>query len=158
MLARRLRDVTERMNVFLPRLDGGLPPSGRPLPSFAGTSVDGVPVSEDDFSGADRILALLTTDCGACRDQVPVLRDLDRGESPQPIVVVIGPDDARKDMVSALSGRAVVVEENGGGPIAGSFGIQDFPALIMAGNGVVTAAGNSLSGVLASAGEPVHPK
>ncbi len=156
VLARRIRDITARVDKYLSVSDGGLPDPGTPIPEFSATSVDGVPVSKDDLSGANRVFAMLSTDCAACHDQLPALRDLGPTQSSQPIVVVVGAPERRSAMVSALAGNTIVVEEPDDGPIADAFEIQEFPAVLVAGNGVVRASGHGLSDVLVSAGQPAR--
>ena len=57
VLARRLRDVTERVNKFLPVSEGGLPDPGTPVPEFAAVTADGTPVSHADLAGPARLFA-----------------------------------------------------------------------------------------------------
>jgi peroxiredoxin len=151
VLARRLRAVAERVERFLPISEGSLPDPGTPVPEFAALAVDGTRVSHEDLAGPDRVLAFLTTDCASCRDQVPALRELDHSTWAAPIVVVIGSREQRSDMVAALADRAVVIEEEDHGPIAGSFDIHEFPAVVLSGLGVIHRAAHGLTGALAAA-------
>ncbi|HEU5470940.1 MAG TPA: hypothetical protein VFV67_09835 [Actinophytocola sp.] len=154
VLARRLRAVTERVNLFLPASDGGLPHPGTPVPEFSAVSVDGTAVSHTELAVPERIFAMLTTDCASCHDQVPGLRDL---EAPvRPLVVVIGPPEKRAGMVAALAERALLVEEPDHGPITTAFDIQEFPAVLLVRDGVVQHAGHGLAGVLESARTPAR--
>src|SRR4051812_29807793 len=106
VLARRLREVTERVNKFLPVSDGGLPDPGTPVPEFTSNTADGTPVSHADLAGPARLFAMLTTDCSSCHDQVPALRELDADHVARPLVLVIGPPEQRAAMVDALAGHA----------------------------------------------------
>ena len=153
VLARRLRSISERVERFLPISEGTLPDPGTPVPDFTAATVDGRRVSQEDFADDDRLLVFLTTDCGACRDQVHALRGLEEDDWPQPVVVVIGPPEDRADMVSALADRAVLVEEEAYGPIATSFEVHEFPAFLLTGNGVIHKATHGLAKALAAARE-----
>ena len=152
VLARRLRAVTERVNMFLPASDGGLPHPGTPVPEFTSTSTEGAAVGAADFAGATRVMALLTTECASCHDQVPAIRGIDDG--PRPIVVVIGRPEQRAAMVASLGGRPVVLEEEDGGPIATAFDVSEFPAVMLVDDGVIRAAGHGVAGMLAAAAHP----
>jgi hypothetical protein len=70
VLARRLRAVTERVNMFLPASPGTLPHPGTPVPEFEAVSADGEHLSRSAFVGVDRIFAVLSTECGPCEQQV----------------------------------------------------------------------------------------
>jgi hypothetical protein len=148
VLARRLRDVIERVNLFLPISEGHLPDPGTPVPEFAAVAVDGRLVGPDDLAAQDRILAFLTTSCASCRDQVPALRDLDANAWPRPIVVVIGEADDRAELVSGLAEHAIVVEEDDDGPIVTAFDIHEFPAVLLVGQGVIHTGAHGLAKVL----------
>jgi hypothetical protein len=155
VLARRLREVTERVNKFLPMSGGGLPDPGSPLPEFTAVAVDSTPVTHADLAGPNRrVFALLTTDCTSCHDQLPALRDLDAGE--RPIVLVIGPPEDRAGMVASLAEHAVVIEEKDDGPIAESLEINEFPAVLVVSDGVVRMGGHGLSEVRASLEQPAQ--
>ena len=154
VLARRLRAVTERVNMFLPASDGGLPHPGTPVPEFSAVAVDGTPVGTADLAGPDRIVAMLTTDCSSCHDQVPALRE--SKQATLPIVMVIGPPDQRASMVDSLAGHAVIIEEADGGPVAKAFEIEEFPAVLAVREGVIREAGHGLTGVLAKVSEPAQ--
>jgi len=156
VLARRLRDVTERVNKFLPVSDGGLPDPGTPVPEFAAATADGTAVSHADLAGPTRLFAMLTTDCSSCHDQVPALRDLAPDHGIRPIVLVIGPAEQRTEMAESLAGHAVIIEEAEGGPIAEAFEIHEFPAVLAVSDGVIRMAGHGLNGVLASLEQPAQ--
>ena len=62
VLARRLRAVVDRVNLFLPVSEGHLPDPGTPLPDFNATAVDGTPVSRSDIDGtAPEIVSMPVT-------------------------------------------------------------------------------------------------
>jgi hypothetical protein len=150
VLARRLRAVVDRVNLFLPVSEGHLPDPGTPLPDFNATAVDGTPVSRSDIDGTDRIVAFLTTECSSCYDQVPALATLDR-TWPAPVVVIIGTAQRRAEMVAALAEHAVVIEEEDDGPMATAFDIHEFPAVLLTGTGVIQKATHGLAKVLEAA-------
>jgi hypothetical protein len=112
-------------------------------------------VTHADFAGPNRrVLALLTTDCSSCHDQVPALRAVDAGE--RPVVLVIGPPEDRARMVAALGERAVIIEEKDEGPLAASLEINEFPAVLVVSDGVIRMGGHGLSEVLASLEQPAQ--
>lgn len=150
IVARRLRTLTEQVHRYLPVSEHGLPDPGTPLPRFQARSAAGQEVTESHFSGEDRILAFLTTDCGSCHDQIPAVRELPSSGWAEPVTVVIGPKADRATMVAKLGGGAIVLEEDEGGPIAKSLEIREFPAILIAGNGVVRTSAHGVAGVLAA--------
>jgi hypothetical protein len=157
VVARRMRDVVERIDLFLPRSDlFGLPQPGTPVPEFSAVAVDGTPISHLDLAGTERFMALLTTDCASCHDQVAALRDLGSTQEASPLVVVIGTPGERAPMVTALAEHAVVIEEAERGPIAEALEVHDFPAVLLVRQGHVQAAGHGVASVLASAGSPAQ--
>jgi hypothetical protein len=156
VLARRLRTVTEKVNRVLPDFDSGLPSAGTPIPAFRARTADGVEVTNADLDGADRVMAFLTTDCSSCQDQLPALREGYPAQWRQPLVVVIGDPAERARMGQALGGSAVVVEEDGRGPIASAFDIHEFPALLLVQDGYVRASGHGLAAVVRAADQPAH--
>lgn len=154
VLARRLRTVTEKVNRVLPDFDSGLPSPGTPVPEFRARTGDGVEVTQADLNGPDRVIAFLTTDCSSCLDQLPALRDSYPEGWRTPLVVIIGDPDSRPAMARSLGERAVIVEEDGRGPIASAFEIHEFPAILLIENGYVRASGHGLAGVVAAVQEP----
>jgi len=154
VLARRLRSVEERVNLFLPRADLSLPSPGTPVPAFTATAVDGTRVSEADFTGPDRIIALLTTGCTSCHDQVPALVAADQAVWGRPVVVVIGSPDARSEMVSALAEHVTVLEEEDAGPLATAFDIHEFPTVMAVSNGVINVAEHGMATMLKKVKQP----
>ncbi len=154
VLARRLKTVTERVNMFLPASPGSLPHPGTPIPDFSSVSSEGTSITHEDLTGEDRLIAMLTIDCASCHDQVPALRMIDDPAVRRPIVLVIGEADRRSAMVSALGDSAVVIEEDDQGPIATAFDVSEFPAVMLIRNGIIHSAGHGVAGVLASATQP----
>lgn len=150
VLARRLRAVEERVNLFLPAMDGGLPSPGTPLPEFSALATDGRVLTEQDLRHADQLFAILTTDCASCRDQVSALREYSVTAPRPPLVVVAGPPDARRPMIDKLGPDCIVAEEDLGGAIAAAFEISEFPAVIMFHDGYVRSAEHGVASVLRS--------
>jgi hypothetical protein len=129
VLARRLRAVTERINLFLPVSGVGLPSPGTPVPPFTAIAVDGEQVSADNLAG-ERFFALLTTDCSSCHDQIPALRILAERSGSKPIVTIIGPPGDRARMIAEFDGTATLIEESADGPIVSAFDIHEFPTVL----------------------------
>ncbi|HZM81288.1 MAG TPA: hypothetical protein VFC19_36645 [Candidatus Limnocylindrales bacterium] len=150
VVARRLRTLTEHVHRFLPASEQGLPDPGTPLPEFHARSAAGQEVTERHFAGEDRVLAFLTTDCGSCHDQIPAVRELPASGWPEPVAVVIGPKADRAVMIAKLGSGAIVLEEDDSGPIASAFEMHEFPAILIAGNGVVRTSAHGVAGALAA--------
>jgi len=155
VLARRLRSVEERVNLFLPKSDLTLPSPGTPIPPFAATAVDGTRVSAAQFAGPDRIIAMLTTGCAACHDQIPALTAVDQSVWGRPVVIVIGSPDARAAMVSALAEHVTVLEEEDAGPLSTAFDVHEFPAVMAVSNGVINVAEHGTARMLTKVKQPV---
>jgi AhpC/TSA family len=152
VLARRLRTLTERVDLFLPMSAGSLPDPGTPVPEFATVGADGTTVTHADLAGDDRLLAFLSTDCASCKDQVPALAALDPDRWRRPVVVVVGEaDQRRRDMVAALDGHALVVTEDGEGTVRQAFEIQEYPAVLLIRESHVSTAAHGLAKVLETA-------
>lgn len=150
VLARRVRDVEERVKVFFPAIDDGLPIEGTPVPDLTALSCDGLTIDKSSLLGHNQILAFLSTECAVCREQVYVLRGVASNRTPKPIVIVSGPPDDRIDMVSALRECVTVVEEFSGGPVTTAFQLHEFPAILLLDKGEVRIASHGMAAVLES--------
>jgi hypothetical protein len=148
VLARRLRSVTERVNLFLPMSPGSLPHPGTPVGEFAAMSTDGQQITHQDFLGVDRVFAMLSTGCGDCQKEATAFQELDPAIEPRPIVGVTGPAAERVPLVEALAGHVVVLEESDLGPIAGAFELNEFPSVLLIRNGIIQLAEHRLAPVL----------
>lgn len=149
ILARRLRSVTERVNLFLPVSVGMLPTRGTPVAEFEATTTDGQQVSHRDLSSGERIFALLTTGCGDCLSEVAAFQQHAASLSPTPVVGVIGPAEDRAPIVDALNGHVQVLEEAAFGPVSSAFEINEFPAVLLIRDGYIQFAAHALAPVLA---------
>jgi hypothetical protein len=148
VLARRLRTVTERVNLFLPFSVGTLPAPGTPVAEFEAETTDGQEVSHHDLAQGETIFALLTTGCGECLTEVSEFQKHGSSLSPMPVVGVIGPAEDRLPIVEALRGHARVLEEATLGPVASSFEINEFPAVLLIRDGYIQFAEHRLAPVL----------
>lgn len=151
VLARRLRAVTERVNLFLPVSVGTLPLPGTPVPEFDAVSVAGEHVDRGSFAGVERVLAVLSTGCGACDEQLRALAESGGDLVPRPVVLVAGKPAERSSMVTQLRGNAVVIEEPHNGPVATAFELSEFPALLLIRDGYIQRAEHRLADVLVPA-------
>lgn len=146
-LARRLREVQAAL-AAAPHADGfGLPAPGDPVPDFVARTSTGARVDSTDLGGDEVVLAFLTTDCDACRQLAGTLAAQGPGGGRR-IAVVVGPDADRGPMVAGLEPVADVVEQPDHQGLAARFGVQAFPAVLVAGGGVIRAAGHGLDDVL----------
>jgi len=156
ILARRLRDLEERVNMFLPAAVGMLPTPGTPVAEFEAVATDGRPVSHRDFAEGERILALLTTGCGDCITAAAEFRQHAGSLNPPPVVGVIGPVEDRAPIVAQLEGSVQVLEEAAFGPVATALEINEFPAVLLIRDGQIQFADHAVEPVLArlTAGTP----
>ncbi len=154
VLARRLRSVTERVNLFLPPTVMTLPHPGTPVPAFEAVSTSGQRLSDADFASGERIFALLTTGCGDCLATVAALREQGGRLDPLPVVGVVGAQEARAPIVESLAGHALVLEEAAFGPIATAWEINEFPAVLLVRDGYIRFAEHALPPVLAQLSAP----
>ncbi|MEV4299746.1 TlpA family protein disulfide reductase [Microbispora rosea] len=125
-----------------------LPAPGTGIPPFTATTTEGARLDRADLDGPDRVVAFLKTGCEPCRDLLPELRgaleDLP-AESPRPIVLVTGVAGERTGYVTALALVAHVVESDEPHALTGGLGVGAFPAVLVAGEGVVRRAGVGLA-------------
>lgn len=144
-LARRVRQLQDRLDQGV-LIEPDLPPPGEPVPDFVATTIDGVRLTADDLAGPDVLVLFLTASCESCREEVDRLREQPPVASePRPIAVVMGEPDERAQLVRALVPLARVVEQAGYAGLAARFGVRGFPAVLVAGEGVVRRAGHLLS-------------
>jgi len=104
-------DVTSAMPVATtPRVSTPVPtqkPRGTRAPGFTLTSVDGVPVSLDDYAGDVVLLDFWATWCGPCRMAIPHLIELQDELGPQGFQIVgISVDQAAATAVGSFAERA----------------------------------------------------
>jgi hypothetical protein len=150
VLARRLRAVTERVDLFLPVSPAGLPLPGTPVPEFEAVSTGGERVTQGAFGEVERVFAMLSTGCESCLEQIPAFREFGASLTPRPIVVVTGASGHRAPLVAQLRDCAVVIEEPEHGPMAAAFEISDFPTVLLIRDGVIRQAEHGLGALLPS--------
>ena len=149
ILARRLRSLEERVNLFLPVSMSTLPQPGTPLAGFETADTDGRPISERDFAVGERILALLTTGCGDCVTAAAAIREHSARLSPALVVGVIGQPEERAIIVDQLAGHVQVLEEAAFGPVSTALEINEFPAVLLIRDGHIQFADHAVEPVLA---------
>jgi hypothetical protein len=149
VLARRVRGLEERVNLFLPASTSKLPQPGTPLAGFETADTAGRPISERDFAVGERILALLTTGCGECDTAAAAIREHSARLDPAPVVGVIGRPEERAIIVDRLAGHARVLEEAAFGPVSSALEINEFPAVLLIRDGHIQFADHALEPVLA---------
>jgi hypothetical protein len=154
VLARRFRNLEERVNLFLPISVGMLPRPGTPVAEFEATTVDGGRVSHADFAEGERIFALLTTGCGECITAASELRQHAASLTNTPVVGVIGPPEDRAPIVAQLEGHVQVMEEAALGPVATALEINEFPAVLLIQDGYIQFADHEVAPVLARLSTP----
>ncbi|GGO77871.1 TlpA family protein disulfide reductase [Nonomuraea cavernae] len=144
---RRLREHTEQL-VALKAGDPAevLLATGTSLPVFEAESVDGETI--DSRVTSPEVVALLSTECSVCLDQLPDLVGLitdRRVDRPAAVAVIMGDDSAQAEqLVEKLRPVASVVRQPWGGPIEKAFQARAFPAFYLASEGVVRAASISV--------------
>lgn len=145
VLARRLRAVTERVNMFLPPVQSTLPHRGTPVPEFDAVSVDGEHVGLDSFAGVERILAVLSTGCGSCHEQIAAFKGLGVTLEPKPVVGIIGAAEERASMAAELDGHAVIIEDSHVDSLVEALEIREFPAVLLVRSGYIQQSGHELA-------------
>ncbi|MEU4834743.1 hypothetical protein [Streptosporangium sp. NPDC023615] len=145
---RRLRDHTQQ----LAALRSGDPAQsllreGTPLPAFTAESVDGETI--DSQAAPPEVLALLSTECVVCLDEMPnLVRFLgDRGVGRSAAIVAIVGDDTPKagELVEGLRPVARVIRQPWDGPIEKAFQAKLFPNFYLVSGGVVRVASISVA-------------
>ena len=154
ILARRLRDLEERVNLIVTYDPGTLPDPGTPLPPFEATTTDGRPVSDRDFAVGERIFALLSTGCGECITAAAEFRQHAGSLAAQPVVGVIGPPEDRVPILALLEDHVRVLAEDALDPVAEALQIRDYPSVLLVRDGVIEFAEHALAPVLAQLATP----
>ncbi|MGK5552103.1 TlpA family protein disulfide reductase [Actinomadura kijaniata] len=141
---RRLREHTAALEGLLARGGGGRPPgddlpaAGDAVAPFAATATDGTPVTAESLAGRV-IVAFLSTECDACRGQLPRFVEQARGQGRDRVLgVVVGDAAAAEDMVAALEPVARVAVEPVGAAISAAFGVSAYPSYVVVEDGRVT--------------------
>ena len=147
--AARIRELQERLDIGMsgPATDLLLPAVGAPVPDFAAVTTDGAEVDASDLAGPDTPVLFLTTDCDACSELIrrvtgPAPGPLDGFR--RPLAVLIGPPGERAAVAADLARVTRVLEDDNVGGLAARFGVRAFPAVLVAGDGVVRAAVHEL--------------
>lgn len=155
VLARRLRSVTERVNLFLPTSVGTLPHPGTPVSEFTATSVSGQSLSLADLDGVERVVAILSTGCGDCATEIEAFRQHSAQLQLPPIIGITGSAEDRAPMVAKLTDHAVVIEEEDLGPVQTALEVSEFPAVLLVRNGIIQRADHRLAPILDALSTPV---
>jgi len=148
VMARRLRELRERID-YLARPDAfDLPEVGETVPQFSATTTTGARLDAKSFAGPDVLMLFLTSDCDSCRELTEELPGRvaagDFGTTP-PIAVVIDAIADADHMVTRLEPVARVVTQNDHFGLAATFGVRGFPSVLIAGDGVIRATGHHLN-------------
>jgi hypothetical protein len=154
ILARRLRNLEERVNLIVTYDPGTLPDPGTPLPPFEAITTDGRPVSDRDFAVGERIFALLSTGCGDCITAAAEFRQHAGTLSAPPVVGVIGPPEDRAPIMALLEDHVQVLAETTLDPVAEALQIRDYPSVLLVRDGVIEFAEHALAPVLAQLATP----
>jgi len=142
-LLRRLRALEAQLGDSVP----STPRPGHRIKDFSVVTVDGATLGRDDLNGPDTIVALLSVGCEACEKIVTELTARPLGV---PVVALIyaGDREAASRLTDTLRRelgdrcRVAVVSH---GEVAMAFQVGSFPTLVRVREGVVRAAGSSLS-------------
>ena len=135
------------------------PRIGTPLRAFATETVDGLRLTEQDFTSGVAYLGFFSTTCPPCREQLPKFADtVTRHGRSRTLVVVVtddhpGGNEAGSFVEIARAAGLVVVVEKPLGPVAGALEVSRLPTMIVLDDGVVAASGTSADRLPV----PVHP-
>lgn len=142
LLARRLRELRQLLDAGGMPLGPDLPEPGRPVPEFSTTTTTGDRLTQADLDGPDVVVVFLMESCESCAALVASLR-----ERPVPslIAAVLGEGQKRDLLVRELEPVARVVDPADAESLAGDFGVHGFPAVLLAGGGVIRSASHRLS-------------
>ncbi|MFG1945744.1 TlpA family protein disulfide reductase [Nonomuraea sp. NPDC048826] len=147
LLGRRLRQLREMLDTSGMPLGPDLPEPGRAVPAFDATTTSGGRVTRADLDGPDVVVLFLMESCPACGSVVAGLRERPVREGPSPIAVLVGDGPERDRLVAELEPVARVINLPDGERLAGDFGVHGFPAVLVAGGGVIRSASHRLSSV-----------
>jgi thiol-disulfide isomerase/thioredoxin len=128
---RRLRKMATRQSAPLTISDGL--PIGASLPSFAATTVDGEPISQDLLSG-HALIGFFSPTCPPCQELLPQFiarARLDPGDALA--VVVTDTAEEAGDDVARLREVARVVVEEPSGPLQRALKADGFPTVYVLG-------------------------
>lgn len=144
--AKRLRELVDRLAVPTAGHDPYLPTVGAPVPAFFAPTTAGGIVVADDLAGPDTLVLFVTADCESCLeliDRVTAAPGRLAGFH-RVVAVLIGPAEQRAGLSGRLAAVAEVVEDDEPAGLAARFGVRSFPAVVLAGGGVIRAAANEL--------------
>ncbi|MFC0030256.1 TlpA family protein disulfide reductase [Micromonospora chaiyaphumensis] len=149
-LVLRLSKIVREQPAAAPTVDPGLPAVGFELPSFAGLTSRGLPLSSADLATGTVVLAFLSTTCGPCRESLPRFGTFAaelREAGGRAVAVVSGPaESGAADMVGALSASCDTIETAGyEDPRFTAFGVSAYPTFLQFTDGRLTVATHSVS-------------
>ena len=115
--------------------DDRSPEVGRPAPNFVLPSLDGEPISSEQFRGKTLVLNFWASWCPPCRAEMPDLQALWEERLPQDDLVVLAVDFLAEDSVDAAAGFVEefaltfpVVTDTPDGDVGIRYGVRGLPA------------------------------
>jgi hypothetical protein len=150
---RRLREHNELLAqrpVGLPDLIIG---AGSAVGAFTASTVDGDSLNADDLAPGT-VVGFFSPGCSACVEKLPRFVDASAahpGGQDRVLAVVVGPEDAAAEYVSALSPKARVVVAPHGSEIEKAFVVKGYPSFALVGADGVVAVSGDLEKVAAAA-------
>lgn len=138
-VVRRLREHSERLSTLatsgVDGTPGELPLSPGERPSeFTAITVDGQEISLSTLTSRRTLVGFFMADCPPCKQWVPrfveAAKTAPHGRS-QALAVVAGRGAEADELIAELNGVALVVAEDGQGPVAKAFAVEGFPAMCL---------------------------
>ncbi|GAA0910125.1 TlpA family protein disulfide reductase [Virgisporangium aurantiacum] len=117
---------------------------GRTVPEFTVRTSEGETVSRSDLAGREYVIGFFSATCAPCKEQAPEFARLAEARSNAALSVVMGDGPGVDELRAALVGVPTVVVERDH-PIAGEFGVDGFPSIMLVdAENTVVAAGASV--------------
>ncbi|MBO3748318.1 hypothetical protein J5X84_19770 [Streptosporangiaceae bacterium NEAU-GS5] len=143
-LVRRIREYEARSAVPSGPPSQIMKPVGSRVGRFETRSADGAEVS-DAVLLKPSLVGFLSPGCDACHDRLDAFRAAAAAHDGPVLAVVVRDGGDMEEMVEAVRGAAIVIEEDIGGPVTMAFGVVGFPVFARLGpGGVVLASGFEL--------------
>jgi hypothetical protein len=150
---RRLREHTTILEQA--RRPADLLTVGTSVAGVEATAIDGAAVDDEWLREGRKLIALMSSTCSHCLDELGNAADFARAMPGGPasvLAVVSGLDGHGTELVDGLRGVATVVHEPEDGPATTAFSASAFPAFYLVVDGQIRNAGHRVADLRAPAG------
>jgi len=136
-----------------------VPAVGTVIEPFEAQTLAGASLTQDDFAGGPKLVAVLSTTCPTCRTMAGDLVSL-AGSGPAPVALVVGdPEHENTELLDRLGGlERVALVDRGHLALEALGGISAFPTLLVIRDGQVTGSGTRLDKVIPALHDQRRPK